>query len=115
MARILRELKEYSARVEESIQNGCPASMSHKSYPTSGLLVLGSQHLRKGRLYKIRMASVNAQSNLVHGESVWLESETRLIENAFRCQVDYKKILDKFLLRREDKVRIKPGSFRPSF
>lgn len=62
------------------------------TYPTSGLLVLGSQHLRKGRLYKIRIASVNAQSNLVHGESVWLESETRLIEYAFRCQVaDYKK------------------------
>lgn len=93
--------------------------MSHTSpYPTSGLLVLGSQHLRKGRLYKIRIASVNAQSNLVHGESVWLESETRLIEYAFRCQVaDCKKKswISFFVSRREDKkVRIKPGSFRPS-
>lgn len=93
--------------------------MSHTSpYPTVvGLLVLGSQHLRKGRLYKIRIASVNAQSNLVHGESVWLESETRLIEYAFRCQVaDSKKKswISFFVSRREDKkVRIKSGSFRP--
>lgn len=53
-------------------------------YPTVSIFA-GTQHLRKGRLYKIRMASVNAQSNLVHGESVWLESETRRIAD-IRCQ-----------------------------
>lgn len=101
--------RTYSKRM-----SGKRESQAHT--PLVGCWLLGSQHLRKGRLYKIRIASVNAQSNLVHGESVWLESETRFVEDAFRCQVaDYKKILDKFSLRREeDKVRIKPRSFRPS-
>lgn len=57
-------------------------TMTHERTPPK--VRIPFQHLRKGRLYKIRMPSVNAQSNLVRGESVWLESETQRIVDVRR-------------------------------
>lgn len=69
----------------DAIRGTYPKRMSGRygdsqAYPTESSCTT-FQHLRKGRLYKIRKALVNAQSNLVHGESVWLENETRRIAN----------------------------------